>query len=74
MKIENGFRGLFVGLGCYLSVKVISMVGPDLVNFNEPLLLLTLLTNSVGYVVVFNKLFDGISWLMGQRNRKINGL
>ncbi|EGR2798304.1 hypothetical protein DU976_21155 [Vibrio navarrensis] len=74
MKIENFFRGLFVGLGCYLSVKVISVVGPGLANINEPLFLLTLLTNSVGYMVVFNKVFDGVSWLIGQRRRKINGL
>ncbi|HHX8483004.1 TPA: hypothetical protein ACVO3A_005186 [Vibrio diabolicus] len=74
MRIENFLRGLFVGFGCYLSVKVITMIGPDLANTNEPLLLLTLLTNSVGYVVVFNKVFDGVSWFIGQRKRKINGL
>ena len=60
----NFIRSIFVGFGCYLSVKVITHIGVSLASYNEPLLLLTLITNAVGYSVVFSKLFDGALWLV----------
>ncbi|CAH0535402.1 hypothetical protein VST7929_02975 [Vibrio stylophorae] len=62
--MENFIRSIFVGFGCYLSVKVITYIGVSLASYNEPLLLLTLIANAVGYSVVFSKIFDGVLWLI----------
>ncbi len=74
MKMENYIRAVFVGFGCYLSVQVISIIGSSLANYNEPLLMLTLFTNTVGYLFVFNKIFDGVLWLLRQSRNSNQGL
>ncbi|CAH0535350.1 hypothetical protein VST7929_02940 [Vibrio stylophorae] len=72
--MKNFIRSIFVGFGCYLSVKVITHVGISLASYNEPLLLLTLITNAVGYMVVFSKLFDGALWLVKNGSNENQGL